>query len=59
MYVMRASKMRVVEGAYVQLEDAYCLRSVEEAMRIAEPIEVYLQAMRRPRQIRKTKPTAR
>lgn len=33
-------QVRLVEGAYVQLEDAYCLRSVEEAMRIAEPIEV-------------------
>lgn len=30
----------MVEGTYVQLEDAYCLKSVEEAMRIAEPIEV-------------------
>ena len=35
-------QVRVVEGAYVQLEDAYCLRSVEEAMRIAEPIEVII-----------------
>lgn len=35
-----ALQLRLVEGAYVQLEDAYCLRSVEEAMRIAEPIEV-------------------
>lgn len=34
------AQVRLVEGAYVQLEDAYCLRSVEEAMRIAEPIEV-------------------
>ena len=33
-------QVRLIEGAYVQLEDAYCLRSVEEAMRIAEPIEV-------------------
>lgn len=37
-------QLRLVEGAYVQLEDAYCLRSVEEAMRIAEPIEVGLNA---------------
>lgn len=35
-----AQQVRLIEGAYVQLEDAYCLRSVEEAMRIAEPIEV-------------------
>ncbi|CAN0150194.1 unnamed protein product, partial [Ectocarpus sp. 12 AP-2014] len=34
------AQVRLIEGAYVQLEDAYCLRSVEEAMRIAEPIEV-------------------
>lgn len=34
----------MVEGAYVQLEDAYCLRSVEEAMRIAEPVEVRRQS---------------
>lgn len=33
-------QVRLIEGAYVQLEDAYCVRSVEEAMRIAEPIEV-------------------
>lgn len=38
MYVW--AQVRLIEGAYVQLEDAYCLRSVEEAMRIAEPIEV-------------------
>lgn len=37
---MLLNKVRLIEGAYVQLEDAYCLRSVEEAMRIAEPIEV-------------------
>lgn len=35
-----AEQVQVIAGAYVQLEDAYCLRSVEEAMRIAEPIEV-------------------
>ncbi|CAN0199158.1 unnamed protein product, partial [Phaeothamnion confervicola] len=29
-----------LEGVYVQLEDAYCLASVAEAVRIAEPIEV-------------------
>ena len=34
------SQVGEIEGAYVQLEVAYCLRSVEEAMRIAEPIEV-------------------
>ncbi|CAM9503110.1 unnamed protein product [Scytosiphon promiscuus] len=34
------AQVRLIEGAYVQLEDAYCVRSVEEAMRIAEPIEV-------------------
>ncbi|CAN0018701.1 unnamed protein product, partial [Discosporangium mesarthrocarpum] len=33
-------ELQVLEGAYVQLEDAYCLRTVEEAVRIAVPIEV-------------------
>ncbi|CAM9406742.1 unnamed protein product [Chrysoparadoxa australica] len=34
------SFMQQLVGVYVQLEDAYCLTSVGEAMRIAEPIEV-------------------
>lgn len=38
----------MVEGAYVQLEDAYCLKSVEEAMRIAEPIEVCVAQLYTP-----------
>jgi COG4 transport protein len=33
-------QLQVLVGAYVQLEDAYCLLNVKEALRIAEPIEV-------------------
>ncbi|KAG5185348.1 hypothetical protein JKP88DRAFT_262701 [Tribonema minus] len=34
------SRVQALVGAYVQLEDAYCLLSVHKALRIAEPIEV-------------------
>lgn len=37
-----SDKLQMLVGAYVQLEGAYCLLNVREAIQIAESIEVHV-----------------